>query len=205
MTLNKIFADPGLYFLLLFNLYFIYEFQLQPENYAGIVWIFWCQSVLIGLFNFLELLTLKNVRADVVSVNSEPVNPNQGQGCLALFFLLHFGGFHVGYLIFIAIKVGFRHINLTFFLVSLALLFVNQIFTFIRHKKMAEENKLNTSFLFFAPYLRVVPMHLMFLIPAFFGVSPGIVFLILKTVMDLAGYLLTQKFRMKTQAVAGSF
>jgi hypothetical protein len=78
---------------------------------------------------------------------------------------------------------------------SLLLLFVAQTVTFFQHKQSYKNTPPNLGFLFFAPYLRVIPMHLMILGPAFLKIEPAVTFLVLKTAMDVVGYLLTVKMR----------
>lgn len=190
---RKIFTDPAFYILLLFNLYCIYEYKQNPQSYITLVWIFWCQSVLIGVFNFLELLTTKNVQAQGFTMNNQPVDPQKGRGCYAGFFLFHYGTFHLVYLIFLAVKTGVSGLDTKLFLLSLCILFASQVAAFFRHKQTYRESPPNLGFLFFAPYLRVVPMHLMILGPAFLKMQPATVFLVLKTAMDVVGYLLTQR------------
>jgi len=47
------------------------------------------------------------------------------------------------------------------------------------------------------PYVRIVPMHLMILAPAFFGMSPSAVFLILKTLADIIFFFLSRNLYKK--------
>lgn len=195
--LRKIFTDPSFFLLLAFNAWTIYEYRIHPESYPTMVWLFWCQSVLIGFFNFLELLTTKNVNASGFKINNQPVDPQKGRGCYAFFFLFHYGAFHIAYLVFIAIQVGIKNIDPLIFKFSLLLLFANQIFAFFHHKQLYKEAAPKLGFLFFAPYLRVVPMHLMILGPAFFDWKPALIFLLLKAIMDMVGYLLTLHLRTK--------
>ncbi|HVF95972.1 MAG TPA: DUF6498-containing protein [Flavisolibacter sp.] len=192
---RKIFTDPALYVLVLFNVYCIYEYKQNPGSYVTLVWIFWCQSVLIGIFNFAELLTTKNVDAQGFTINKQPVDPQKGRGCYASFFLFHYGAFHVAYLVFIIVRTGLKGIDPMLFKFSLLLLFVAQTVTFFQHKQRYKNTPPNLGFLFFAPYLRVIPMHLMILGPAFLKIEPAVTFLVLKTAMDVVGYLLTVKMR----------
>lgn len=48
----------------------------------------------------------------------------------------------------------------------------------------------NIGKMFILPYLRVIPMHLTILLPAFPGVSAITIFLILKTLVDVLFYLI---------------
>jgi hypothetical protein len=60
-------------------------------------------------------------------------------------------------------------------------------------KQREKVAKIDLGVLFFLPYLRIVPMHLMILIPTFFGITPSILFLVLKTIADALFYVVAKK------------
>ena len=60
----------------------------------------------------------------------------------------------------------------------------------MRMKKLEKAMTMNLGVMFFLPYLRIVPMHLMILLPAFIGVKPSVLFLLLKTGADILSYIL---------------
>jgi hypothetical protein len=84
------------------NGYLIYYYQQQPGEFNTIVWIYWLQSVLIGLFNFFDLMSVKNPDETSMSLNSQPVAEGS-MGCAAWFFLFHYGFFHFVYAIFLLV------------------------------------------------------------------------------------------------------
>ena len=73
------------------------------------------QSVIIGLFNFIDLLTIKNYDAANFKLNDAPVT-EKNKGCMAWFFLLHFGFFHLVYGIFLLVDFGFLNVDRIFLL-----------------------------------------------------------------------------------------
>jgi len=77
IVFRKIFTDPSFYTLILLNIFFIYEYKDDRKNYSTIIWVFWCQSVLIGVFNFLELLTTRTVNSKGFIMNDKPVDPEK--------------------------------------------------------------------------------------------------------------------------------
>ena len=77
IAFRKIFTDTSFYALILLNIFFIYEYKDDPKNYSTIIWVFWCQSVLIGVFNFLELLTTRTVNSKDFTMNDKPVDPEK--------------------------------------------------------------------------------------------------------------------------------
>lgn len=58
----------------------------------------------------------------------------------------------------------------------------------------------NIGALFFLPYLRIIPMHMMILLPAFFGWKPSLLFLGLKTGADLLSYFIYQHLSLNKKA-----
>ena len=187
--LKKYFANPSFIFLLAGNLYCIWYYQAHPGGFTTIIWIYWLQSVIIGLFNFIDLLTIKNYDAGNFKLNDAPLT-EKNKGCMAWFFLLHFGFFHLVYGIFLLVDFGFLNVDRIFLLIGVAAFLLETISGFIKRKQLEEEVKLSIGTIFFLPYLRVVPMHLMILIPAFTGIKASLIFLVLKMIADILSYML---------------
>src|SRR5512138_2288391 len=91
--LQKILRDPSLWALTGLNIFFIYEVKDDPKQYTTVIWLYWLQSVLIGLFNFIDMLTIKTKNIDVsnMTFNDKPATPAGAKGCLPVFFLFHYG------------------------------------------------------------------------------------------------------------------
>jgi hypothetical protein len=194
--MKKVFTDPNFIFLLLGNLFCIYYFQTHTNGFGTVVWIYWFQSMVIGLFNFLDLLTVKNYEANKFKINDQPLS-NSNKGCSAFFFLVHYGGFHLAYFVFLSIKY-LRGADFTIILISIGLLLLEGTISFIRRKQNGDT--INYGTLFMLPYVRIVPMHLMILAPAFFGMSPSAVFLILKTLADIIFFFLSRNLYKKVSS-----
>jgi hypothetical protein len=191
--LQKIIRDPALWTLIILNLLFIYEFRNDPSQYTSIIWLYWCQSVLIGVFNFLDMITIKNADNDV-TVNGKPATKWQAKGCFPLFFLVHYGIFHVVYLVFLTVDFKLSDTNFTYLRWALAGVLVQQFIHFVQLKIRSSNTSRSIGSIFFTPYLRIIPMHLTILLPKILGWTPAITFLILKTVFDVIGYLVTTKY-----------
>lgn len=187
--LQRIIKDPGFWFLLLMNGYLIYYYQQKPGEFNTIIWIYWVQSVLIGFFNFLDLQSVKDPDSTSLSINNKPVSKNS-MGCAAWFFLFHYGFFHFVYAIFLLVGKS-SSVNSKLLLITAGIFFIESTIQFIRKRNTLEPGKVNVGKMFFTPYLRIVPMHLMILVPSFLGITGSVVFLILKTVADAGMYLLT--------------
>jgi Family of unknown function (DUF6498) len=195
---NSYFKNPSLLFLLAGNLYCLWYYQHHPDGFVTVVWVYWFQSIIIGLFNFIDLLTIKKFDGSTLKLNDEPVTP-ANKGCMAWFFLVHFGGFHLGYLVFLFIQFRITAIDTNFLLLAVLAFMAEVIVSFIRRKQQEKNTNINIGTLFFLPYLRIVPMHLMILLPAFLNLQPSIVFLVLKTIADLLSFALYQHLFSKSR------
>ncbi len=189
--LKRLLSSPAILFLLLGNCYCIWYYQSHPDSFGTIVWIYWFQSVTIGLFNFLDLMTVENFDASGMKMNDGPVTKGN-KGCAAWFFLVHYGMFHLVYGIFLitGMYTQHAHVDKMILLLGVATFFLETLFNFMRMKKLEKAMTMNLGVMFFLPYLRIVPMHLMILLPSFLGVKPSLLFLILKTGADILSYIL---------------
>ena len=52
---KKISTDPAFWSLIIMNLLFVQYFREQPNTFKTYVWLYWLQSVMIGIFNFFTL------------------------------------------------------------------------------------------------------------------------------------------------------
>ncbi len=185
--LKKYLQNPSILFLLAGNFYCIWYYQKHPEAFATIVWIYWFQSVTIGIFNFFSILVIKNYESDSLYSNIGTI-PSRNKGCAAWFFAVHFGMFHLVYGIFLLIGYGMRSVNKMVFLLGIATFFLESILNFIRQKQLENTVQFNIGAMFILPYLRIIPMHLMILLPAFFNWTPSLLFLGLKMIADILAY-----------------
>ncbi len=193
--IKKISREPELFILLAGNALCIWYFAENKAGFSNIIWIYWCQSIIIGLFTFLELLTVRNFTAGNMRLNDQPVTKDN-KSCAAWFFLLHYGIFHFVYMIFLAVKFH-SSFNLLFIVLGVATFILESIFSFRRRKAIEEVISINIGAIFFLPYLRIIPMHLTILVPAFLEWDPSLVFLLLKTFADVIFYLVVRAVYLK--------
>lgn len=198
-SLQKIVRDPALWALIGFNLLLIVHYRQDVKEYSTIIWLYWCQSVLLGLFTFFDMMTMKaeDISVENMTINNQPATPKQAKGCFPWFFLVHYGGFHFGYLIFLFVDFNFLDIDFRSFKWSLLALLISYIFLFIQNKKKYSHVKRNIGTMFFMPYIRIVPMHLTILLPKFYHWQPALTFLVLKMAMDIIGHLVTTPYYWK--------
>ncbi len=194
MKYKQILIDPLLYAVIALNIYLIYEYQQNPDSIHSIIALYWVQSVLIGLFNFIDILTVQKVKPGSFSINEKKAS----RGCAALFFLVHYGFFHFGYFLFLAFSsIDTKKINWHFMQLAFWILLAGMTINFIQNKIRFRDVEMNIGSMFFLPYLRIVPMHLMILIPAFIHVSSFLIFLILKSIFDVLMHILYNKILYK--------
>jgi len=200
---KKIFNSYPILFLLAGNLYCIWYYAGHPGGFASIVWIYWFQSVTIGFFNFIDLLTVKNYSSGDMKLNGESVT-DENKGCTAWFFLFHFGTFHLVYAVFLLVKFSILSVDKMIFLIAVAAFFMESIINFMRQKEMERTMTVNIGTMFILPYFRIIPMHLMILGPAFLGWKPSMIFLVLKMAADIISFLLYQHIYGKNKTIDNS-
>jgi hypothetical protein len=187
--LKRLYTDPSFILLLAINIYCIIYYHQNPAGFASIVWLYWFQSVLIGLFNFADMITVRNSSNDIFDQSGKKTS----KGCISLFFLVHYNGFHFGYAIFILVMIKGK-IDTMFLLLGIVAFALNQIVQFIQHKRKEKQYSVNLSTMMFLPYLRIVPMHLMILGPAFFHWQASDIFLVLKTIADCLMFMIASPY-----------
>ncbi|PJA12422.1 MAG: hypothetical protein COX65_08610 [Elusimicrobia bacterium CG_4_10_14_0_2_um_filter_56_8] len=152
--------------------------------------VYWFQSVIIGYYNFRRMRALRNFSTSGLTMNERPVPGNEeGKRSTANFFALHYGFFHLSYLIFLLQKAaGFGRADY-FAIAAAAFAFQrNHSFSFSCHLEKDLQRKANLGSMMLFPYLRVVPMHLMIGLGTELGASSAagiILFAGLKTGADL--------------------
>lgn len=187
---KKFFNDPSLWFLLLSNLAMIYIATKENWNLSTIMWVYWFQSITIGLFNFIRILQLKEFSTEGFKINGEPAQSTQNtKNFTAFFFLFHYGIFHLVYMIFLLTGIFTKAYGntpnlseLKYILLTALLFFINHLFSYFYNKPI-DTKKQNIGSLMFYPYVRIIPMHLTIILgSAFAGILP--LFLVLKTFAD---------------------
>lgn len=179
---------------------------------ATIIFIYLLQSIIIGVFTVLSLLTadtsalvqeMARVNADRgVSLDDYPGAARFLKLFLAGFFALHYGLFHWGYYSFIVESGLFGPVDVASSGVRAACLifFVNHLYSWLSHRRDARRGGTFILEEFVRPYARIVPMHLtiMFgsvltIVLSLLGFSAGtlvlVLFLLLKTYTDLRMHL----------------
>jgi hypothetical protein len=205
-------ANPPLLALLAANLITIILAILENWDVASVLFIYWAQSIIIGIFTVITLLSVDTgaLAADMgKSLAEHGGNPvvNKGyiwlyKGILVGFFTLHYGLFHYGYFSFIVISGIFGPVDFgsTGIWTACGLFFFNHLYSYSYHRGNEKRGAGFITAEFFRPYNRIIPMHLtiifgsmVMLVFQFLGIESVmpvlVLFLGLKTWMDIRMHL----------------
>ena len=198
---KNIVSDREFWFILVFNACLAWGYNDGWLSSDTIIWIYFFQSVIIGISNAVRIACLKNFTTENFQVNGQSVAPtSKTKWMSAIFFMFHFGFFHLVYFIFLTVMSINNGSKL-----DLRVVFINAIFSTWSTVLQDREEKPKLGGMFFTPYLRVVPMHLFIIIGFTQKVSPDIVlpvigsmhvfyiFLLLKSVSDLLMHVIISK------------
>jgi len=178
--------------------------------------IYWCQSVIIGVFNFLRRVRLRRFSTEGFTSNGEPVpETSQGKWSTAIFFAFHYGFFHLGYLVFVAgVVFGGQGastfggpwkpdgLDLLWLVVGVGAFLGSHWFSFRRNVEADLAGRPNIGTMMFLPYARIVPMHLTIILGFWMGSNRGalMLFLVLKTGADFLMHVVEHKVMQKYAA-----
>lgn len=177
---------------------------VQGWNLLAIMLGYWLQSVIIGFFNFIRIISLKEFSVQGLKMNNKKVEATKKtKKSIAFFFVLHYGLFHFVYLAFLVmfIKAKGMDVNKEIFpiLTMGIIFFFNHLFSFWYNKKELEEKKPNIGKIMFFPYARIIPMHFTIIAGGLFFVLfesyqiPLVLFLFLKTIADLIMHIIEHR------------
>jgi len=132
-----------------------------------LLWIYWTQSVVIGIFQFRRIMDLKEFSTNNFKINDRAVEPTVAtKRSTAFFFLLHYNFFHVGYLVFLLIEARPDPSAAIYILLCAALFFANHRYSYRTNQEEKPKTIPNIGTMMFVPYLRIIPMHLVIIFAA---------------------------------------
>jgi hypothetical protein len=158
--------------LIVANLVTIVLAILGNWDLATVMFIYWTQSIVIGVFAVISILG-----ADTEALRGDLQKPIDERGgteqvtqkfarfylfIMAGFFTLHYGLFHVGYFFFIVDSSLFGTVNFADPHIWLAsgLFFANHLYSYTTYRHAGPKDYRFVNENFFSPYGRIIPMHL---------------------------------------------
>ncbi|MBW2968042.1 hypothetical protein KY362_06160 [Candidatus Woesearchaeota archaeon] len=180
-------SDRSLWALVASNVMLIVFAFFQQWSIHTIMWVYWSQSVIIGVFNVFKIMQTKGVEPKHQML---PFAPHLKYP-IAAFFAVHYGGFHFGYMIFLlastfagvpiysSIPVSWLSV-----LAFSGLFLVNHYYSYNKNKKKDLVKKRTPTVQMMIPYARIIPMHITIIVGALLQEKVIILFLVLKTIAD---------------------
>jgi len=213
-------ADRSIRILIAVNLINILMAVILKWTVYDVMIVYWFQSLSIGIFTFYKLISYPMEQIEIEMSSDKPLevndlavtNPRLAKVFIAGFFAMHYGLFHLVYIIFI---VGFAYsegfpLDLIGGLVGALLFFANHLYSYLFYKD--EDNNrtetesgitqsstgLSIADIFSKPYTRIFPIHLTIMAGAAIShfITGGpfqntfilLIFMGLKTFMDVIAH-----------------
>lgn len=177
--------------LLLTNIISLIIAIIGKLSIGTIMLLYTFQSIIIGFFHFIRILSLKKFTTEGVKINNIPAEANRKTKIsLAFFFLFHYGFFHLFYVLIIIKTLGFDTLKITILIPTIILFFINHLFSFYKHLKEDRETTKNIGHIMMFPYVRIIPMHLVIVVGGLVAknIMGLALFIILKTMMDIISH-----------------
>jgi hypothetical protein len=123
--------------------------------------LYWAQSVIIGLFQFIKLWGIIESEDTETRINGHPIVTIQASHIIKPFyFLFHYGLIHYIYLTFLYNQFSSAFFNLPVFSTSIAIgIFLINHFVSYKEYRKSDQKKTYKQITSFA-YARVMPIHM---------------------------------------------
>lgn len=188
-------SSPSVLFLILVNLIPLVGVLALGWDVGLIMLLYWMETVVIGLYNVPKILTSR--QSAVSEERGRAAAKAVGFGgrlFLAVFFMVHFGGFNAGHYLFLDGMFGLPPVDVQA-LIAAGGIALSHGFSFLHNwigKREFERS--SPSLQMFMPYGRIVVMHIVIIAGGFLVMlfEDGLVFLLLligmKTGVDLISH-----------------
>lgn len=199
----------SIFALIAANLIIIAFTLIYKWDMFTVMWVYWTQSLIIGLFWVIRILTHRNLYW--TGLSNGPASPVYMRTLFrfpaALFFIFHYGWFHLLYSFFLRMHFAgeSRPVPVKMIAFSACLFFAEELVSFLRRPPQQKIAGATFKKFMIFPYARIIPMHFT-IIAAFiiellretgvirdfserYRMSLLLLFLILKTMADVSMYV----------------
>jgi hypothetical protein len=171
LFMKRLSYAPSTWSLIIANIATMLMAVTQKWDYDVILWMYWLQNIAIGVCNVITILSLKDYSTKGVKFGDKPLDKSMAAKLMiALFFVVHYGIFHLVYAVFISAYgifiFKFDKTVLNNLLLGGGVFFLHHLLDLVLNKGGLPE-KPNIGYVMFRPYVRVVPMHMIILINGF--------------------------------------
>jgi hypothetical protein len=197
-------ADRSIWMLLTINAATLGVAVFDHWNAVALMAAYWTQSVIIGIANVFRILALERFSTEGFRIGGRSVDPTPAvKRQTAIFFAVHYGFFHLAYLLFLGSAGKATMLFDGWFWLCTVAFGLDHLWSHRDRAALDRQAVPNIGTMMFTPYLRIVPMHLTIVLGALFINSAAgmILFGVLKTLADLAMHLVerAQARRVATQ------
>jgi hypothetical protein len=199
-NIKTVFGDQSFWILLLSNIAAGFFALNEGWSLYELMLVYWIQSVIIGASNFVRILSLKefSTKSLRVSGRERPEPTLKLKVSMALFFLVHYGFFHLVYFVFLSLNKHPATNYASILIVSLCFL-ISHLFSFLFNRSQDNKRATIGNIMFF-PYIRIIPMHLTIIFGLLSGRFATLWFIALKTFADVIMHVVEHRILRKKSA-----
>lgn len=204
-------SDRAVYGILASNALTLAVALWQDWPLVLLLWPYWLQSVVIGWYARRRILALTRFSTEGFRIGGSEVEATEAtKRSTANFFAIHYGFFHFGYLVFIAVVGAVGMFGRAPGLSDFGLIALLGVAFWWTHRDSHRRNLAadvagegNIGTLMFLPYLRVFPMHVTIILGGMLsgGSWALLLFTALKTVADVLMHVVEHRWLQKEPAV----
>jgi hypothetical protein len=154
-------GDRSVFVLIAANLLTLLIAWWTHMSLRELMLVYWIQNVIIGICSAIRILSLERFSTENLKMNDQPVTEEPAsKRKVALFFVLHYGMFHFGYLMFLSFEREPAPGGSAAGYLFCALVFAaNHGYSLLQNVRQDALGRPNLGTLMFLPYARIVPMH----------------------------------------------